>query len=186
MPGCPRSAPELTICLLAVGQSQDRTAFIILFEHYAPQLKTYFRGREVPSSMADDLVQETMLTLWRKAHHYDPAKGSPSAWVFTIARNLRATKLRERRFTPIEGDLLWMEDPAERADGLLAASETESRLHQALKSLPKEDADLLRASFLEQKSHPDIARERNLPIGTVKSRLRRTLARLRKAWFELP
>ena len=186
MQGGPRSAHELAKCLLAVGQAQDRTAFIILFEHYAPQLKTYFCGLGVPSSMADDVVQETMLMLWRKAHYYDPAKGPPSAWVFTIARNLRATKLRERRLTSIEDALLRMEDPAARADDLLAASETESRLRQVLKTLPKEDADLLKASFLEEKSHPDIARARNLPLGTVKSRLRRTLSRVRKALSELP
>ena len=186
MPDDGRSATELAKCLMAVGQSHDRTAFITLFQHYAPRLTTYFRGLGISPSMADDLVQETMLRLWNKAHYFDPARGPPSAWVFTIARNLlRTTKLRERRFTSIEGDLLTMEDPALGPDRLLAASETASRLDQVLRNLSKEDADLLKASFLEQKSHTNIARERNRPLGTVKSRLRRTLARLRKALSEL-
>lgn len=185
MPGGCRSASELAACLIAVAESQDRTAFIALFDHYAPKLKTYFRGLGVSSSMAEDLVQETMLALWRKAHYYDPAKGPPSAWVFAIARNLRATRLRERRLILIEGDPPMMQDPDPRQDDLVVAAEIRCRVRRVLEDLPKEDADLLKASFLERKSHPDIARERNLPLGTVKSRLRRILVRLRKALIEL-
>lgn len=186
MPNDARSASELAKCLLAVGQSQDRTAFIILFQHYAPRLKTYFCGLGVQPTIADDLLQETMLRLWNKAHYFDPARGPPSAWVFTIARNLRVTRLRERRLTPIEDGLPMMEDLAPRPDRLLEVSEIESRVRQVLEGLSKDDADLLKASFFEQKTHPEIARERNLPLGTVKSRLRRTLARLQKALSELP
>jgi len=178
------SATELAGCLRAVAASQDRAAFLILFEHYAPRLKSYFSRLGLQPGAADDLVQETMLRLWNKAGYFDPAKGSPSTWVFTIARNLRVTGLRGHRLAQLKDDMPEVEDPAPRPDRLLAFTEIESRLRQALESLPEAQADLLRASFFEEKSHPELARERNMPLGTVKSHLRRTLIRLRKALTE--
>lgn len=174
------SAPDLVASLRSVADSRDRAAFIILFGYFAPRLKTYFGGLMLPPGTADDLVQETMLRVWNKASQYDPAKGLPSAWVFTIARNLRVTGWRERGLVLVETDLQQLEDPAPWLDRLLVAREMETRLRQVLQDLPEDHADLLRASFFENKSHLEIAQERNMPLGTVKSQLRRTLLRLRE------
>lgn len=179
------SAPDLVASLRSVAGSKDSNAFIILFGYFAPRLKTYFGGLMLPPGMADDLVQETMLIVWNKASQYDPAKGLPSAWVFTIARNLRVTRGRERSLVLIDIDLQRLEDPAPWLDRLLVARETETKLRQVLQDLPEDQADLLRASFFENKSHLEIAQERNMPLGTVKSQLRRTLLRLRKIVAEL-
>lgn len=179
------SATELAECLRAVAESQDRAAFLVLFEHYAPRVKSYFSRLGLSADAADDLVQETMLRLWNKADYFDPAKGSPSTWVFTIARNLRVTGLRGRRFAQIQDDTPGVEDPTPRPDRVLAVSEIEARLRQAMKDLPETQADLLKASFFEGKSHLEIAQARNMPLGTVKSHLRRTLLRLREALTEV-
>ena len=179
------SAPDLVASLRSVADSRDGAAFIILFGYYAPRLKTYFSGLMLPPGMADDLVQETMLRVWNKASQYDPAKGLPSTWVFTIARNLRVTGWRERNLVLVVTDLQRLEDPAPWLDRLLVAREMETRLRQVLHDLPEDQADLLRASFFENKSHLEIAQERNMPLGTVKSQLRRTLLRLREVLTDL-
>lgn len=179
------SKAELAECLAAVGSKQDRTAFAALFQHYAPRLTTYFRGLGMSPAAADDLTQETMLRLWNKAYLFDPTKGTPSAWVFTIARHLRLTKLRERRLESIDEMLPLIEDPMPGPEGILSISDVEARLRSVLEDLPIAQADLLKASFFEEKAHPEIARSRNLPLGTVKSQLRRTMIRLRKALSEL-
>lgn len=179
------SATELAECLRAVAESQDRAAFLVLFEYYGPRLKSYLSRLGLSPDAADDLVQETMLRLWNKADYFDPAKGSPSTWVFTIARNLRVTGLRGRRFAQIQDDTPEVEDPAPRPDRVLAVSEIEARLRQVLENLPEAQADLLKASFFEEKSHLEIAQARNMPLGTVKAHLRRTLLRLREALTEV-
>ncbi len=175
------SAAELTRCLRAVADSRDRAAFLALFEHYALQLKGYFIRRGVSLARADDLVQETMLRLWVKAGFFDPLKGSPSAWVFTIARNLHLTRLRDRHLALPEEDSSTVEDTTPTPDVLLAAREVQSRLRQEIEKLSAVQADLLQASFFEDKPHLEIAQARNIPIGTVKSHLRRALIRLRQA-----
>lgn len=175
------SAPDLAGCLVAVGARWDRDAFAILFSHFAPRLKSYFGSPAGHLSAADDLVQETMLRVWNKAGQYDPAKGPPSAWVFTIARNLRYNGNRGRHFMEVGYDLEAIEDPSPKMEGGVSAHEAEAQLQQVLGSLSQDQADLLRASFFDDKSHMQIAQERNMPLGTVKSHLRRTLIRLRAA-----
>ncbi len=173
------SATELTRCLVAIAVSRDRAAFQTLFEHYAPQLKRYFIHGGVPPTSADDLAQETMLRVWVKAGQFDPLKGSPSAWVFTIARNFRLTRLRDRQFALMEDDnVMGVKDPTPGPDSLLSAQEMQSQLRQDLEKLTSIQADLLKATFFEDKSHLEIARERNMPVGTVKSHIRRALIRL--------
>jgi RNA polymerase sigma-70 factor (ECF subfamily) len=179
------SAAHLTQCLEAIASSRDRAAFIALFEYYAPRLRAYFLGRGVSVAKVDDLVQETMLRLWVKAASFDPMKGSPSAWVFTIARNLHLTALRDGHLAlPEEDKSTFLADSAPTPDGLLAAHEVQSRLRHEIDKLPANQADVLRASFFEDRSHVQIARARNVPVGTVKSHLRRALIRLRPAITE--
>jgi RNA polymerase sigma-70 factor, ECF subfamily len=172
--------------LAAIAATQDRAAFADLFEFYAPRIKSMLmRGGATPDT-AEDIAQETLITVWHKAGYFDPARASASAWVYTIARNLRVDRLRRDRLAALyasEADVP-VEEP-DRPDQLLHAAERADRVKTAIKELPEEQARVLKLSFFENRAHADIAEDLGLPLGTVKSRLRLALARLRGLLGEL-
>lgn len=171
--------------LLAVGRARDRTAFAALFDHFAPRLKAYLRRLGADAAAAEELVQEVMLLVWRRAETFDPAQASAGTWVFTIARNRRIDALRREQRPEIDpDDPALVPDPVEPADRALETAQAAGRLRAALKDLPTEQAELLRMAYFEDKPHSAIAAERGLPLGTVKSRLRLALDRLRKVLRE--
>jgi RNA polymerase sigma-70 factor (ECF subfamily) len=169
----------------AVALSRDRAAFAALFDHFAPRVKSYMLRLGAGAGQAEDLAQETLLTVWRKADRFDPALASAATWVFTVARNLRIDALRRERIVesgePSED--MASEDPG--AETLMQGAQAERGLRAALASLPEDQALLVRLSFFEDHAHGDISRRLGLPLGTVKSRLRRALLRLRAALEEL-
>lgn len=171
---------RLNTLLLRVAR-QDRQAFVALFQHFAPRLKSFLQKMGADAGTAEEIIQDVMVSVWRRAGTFDPALATASTWVFAIARNRRIDRLRQERRPEVDPDDPALvpdpEDPAERA--LLVEEESE-RLHRAIRLLPPEQADLLRMAYFEDKPHSAIATERNLPLGTVKSRLRLALARLRK------
>ncbi len=176
------SAQTPEALLLAVGQKRDRAAFAALFGHFAPRLKTYLRRQGCDAGGAEELVQEVMLLVWRRAETYDPTQASASTWVFTIARNKRIDVLRRERRPEIDpDDPALVPDPVETADRRVETRETNGRLRAALKELPPEQAELLRMAYFEDKPHSVISAEQGIPLGTVKSRLRLAMERLRKA-----
>jgi RNA polymerase sigma-70 factor, ECF subfamily len=165
-------------CIVAIAQRRDRARFAELFQYFAPRLKSFFVRLGVAPGAAEDLAQDTMLTVWRKAEYFDPARASAATWIFTIARNLRIDMRRRERdphlletFTDIEPG----PDPGE----LALTSEREVRVRAALRQLTADQADVVRLSFFEDRPHPEIARALNIPLGTVKSRLRLAMNRLR-------
>ncbi|AWK89960.1 sigma-70 family RNA polymerase sigma factor [Azospirillum thermophilum] len=172
----------LAAALRAVAERHDRQAFALLFGHFAPRVKAYMLKLGMPQARAEDLAQETMLTVWRKAGLYDPARAEPATWVFTIARNLRIDALRRERHPEVSDELLeQQEDDRPPADALLAAGQRARRLRAALAGLSPEQAEVVRLSFFADLAHPAIAERLNLPLGTVKSRLRLALGKIRKA-----
>jgi RNA polymerase sigma-70 factor (ECF subfamily) len=176
------SARELmTVHLVAVGKRRDREAFAALFRFFAPRLKSYFLRLGAPSRQAEDLVQETMLRIWDRAVLYDPARAQASTWVFTVARNLRLDALRNERHPETDSEELLAEfpDQSDGADMLLESLQREDRVREAMAELPREQKEILQLSFFEDLAHAEIARRLNLPLGTVKSRIRRALQRLR-------
>jgi RNA polymerase sigma-70 factor (ECF subfamily) len=166
--------------IVAIGETQDRTAFAALFAHFGPRVKAYLIRSGTEPSAADELTQEVMLLVWRKAAHYQPAQANAATWIFTIARNKRIDRFRRERHLAIDPD-----DPALRPepepapDHGITLVEQSKALDGAIESLPAEQRELLRRAFYEGKSHSAIAAESGLPLGTVKSRLRLALARLR-------
>ncbi|MCO5063504.1 MAG: sigma-70 family RNA polymerase sigma factor [Rhizobiaceae bacterium] len=163
--------------LLAVASRQDRDAFAALFGHFGPRLKTYFTQGGTSLEMAEELVQETMLRVWRKAGYYDPRRAAVSTWVFTIARNLRIDFKRRQRdpaLLPPEPDNL----PPSIEDELLA-SERDENVRRALAKLSPEQQQIIRLSYYIDKSQTEIANELGIPLGTVKSRIRLAMNRLR-------
>lgn len=184
-PPVPDSAAEPARLILAIAERADRQAFATLFSHFAPRLKSYMLRLGAAPEQAEELAQEAMLTVWRKAALFDPAKAGASTWIFAIARNLRIDAIRREKRPKIE-----VEDPTDQApeppaDAVLAAAERDVRLRQAMTILPAEQAQVVRLSFFDDKPHSEIAAELNLPLGTVKSRLRLALARLRGAVEDL-
>ncbi|WP_404322897.1 sigma-70 family RNA polymerase sigma factor [Azospirillum doebereinerae] len=175
------TAPNLEDLLVAVGRGQDRLAFGTLFGHFAPRLKTYLRRLGCESGAAEELVQEVMLLVWRRAETYDPVQASASTWVFTIARNKRIDTLRREQRPEIDpNDPALVTEPDEAADRRLEARQSNDRLRAALKDLPPEQAELLRMAYFEDKPHSVISAEHGIPLGTVKSRLRLAMERLRR------
>ncbi len=179
------AAPSLEDLLVAVGRDQDRLAFGALFGHFAPRLKTYLRRLGCDSGAAEELVQEVMLLVWRRAETYDPVQASASTWMFTIARNKRVDSLRREQRPEIDpNDPSLIPDPVEAADHRVEVRESNARLRAALKELPPEQAELLRMAYFEDKPHSLISAEHGIPLGTVKSRLRLAMDRLRRALHE--
>jgi RNA polymerase sigma-70 factor (ECF subfamily) len=176
---------DLNALLLAVGRNRDRTAFASLFEYFAPRLKSYLMRLGAGSGTAEELAQEAMLILWRKAEQFDPGKAAAATWTFTIARNLRIDAMRREKRPEIDpDDPALVPDDAPQADDEIARVQEESRLREALTELPREQVEVVQMSFFADKPHSEIASELGLPLGTVKSRLRLAMARLRTALGE--
>ncbi len=176
----PRSAAATH--LAAVAARQDRDAFAALFGHFAPRVKSYLLRLGADPVTAEDLAQETMLAVWRKAAQFDPVKADASTWIFTIARNLRIDALRRERHPEIgETDPSLVPEALPAADDMLQAAEIQARLRLSLNELPDAEAEVVRLSFFADKSHREIERELGIPLGTVKSRLRLAMRRIRAA-----
>lgn len=176
---------DFSTLIVAVAQAQDRSAFSALFEHFAPRVKSYLMRSGATLGSAEELAQETLLAVWRKAAFFDPARGSASTWIFTIARNLRSDALRRERHPEALARELDEPAPPRQADALFAASQRETRVRDALRTLSPEQAAVVRLSFFDEKAHAAIADELQLPLGTVKSRLRLAMHHLRTLLGEL-
>lgn len=170
---------ELSRLLQAVGKTQDMAAFEALFRHFAPRLKAYM-ARGGNSAGAEELMQETMLAVWRKAALYDPAKGGAAAWIFSVARNQRIDAYRRDRRPELDpNDPMLAIDEAPSADLALMDEEDAERVQAALTELPEEQAEVLKLAFFADQSQSEIASRLKLPLGTVKSRMRLAFAKLR-------
>ncbi len=173
----------------AIAASHDRAAFAELFAFFAPRVKGYLQRTGTSETQAEDLAQETMLAVWRKASLYDPGNASAATWIFTIARNLRIDSLRrERRGGAIRVEEVEAEyevDEAPLADARFLTAEAEARVRRALKTLPSDQLRVIEMSFFEEQPHGEIARLLRIPLGTVKSRVRLAMRRLRGLLDEL-
>jgi RNA polymerase sigma-70 factor, ECF subfamily len=176
----PAEVAEMDVLLGRVAAHQDRGAFAALFAHFAPRVKAYLLRLGAPSAVAEELAQEALLNVWRKAHLFDPAKASAATWLFTIARNLRIDAIRRERHPELDPEDLMPEPDVDADDGLTLA-ENEGRLRIALKQLPADQIQVVELSFFADKPHSQIAIELGIPLGTVKSRLRLAMARLKRA-----
>jgi len=164
----------------AVRDDKCRVSFATLFTHFAPRIKGFLIQSGADAAMAEECAQDVMTTLWHKAAQFDATRASVATWVFTIARNRRIDMLRrQRRVEP--DDLPWgpQEEPAQ-ADVLALQQETEG-LTAALKTLPAEQRDLIQKAYFSDLTQSEIARITGLPLGTIKSRIRLALDRLRHA-----
>lgn len=178
----PASGAAHAQLLVRVGQDRDRAAFVTLFQHFAPRVKSYLMKGGADEATAEEIVQNTFITVWEKADSYSPQKSAASTWIFTIARNKRIDALRRQKFvSPLEDDSAVLDNLAVEAVEAYADPAAIEQLHAAIDTLPKEQAELLRLAFFDDMSHQAISNETDLPLGTVKSRLRLAMDKLRHA-----
>jgi RNA polymerase sigma-70 factor (ECF subfamily) len=177
---------ELQLLLSQVAESRDKQAFAALFRFYGPRLKSFLIKQGFSDVECEDLVQETMLNLWRKAESFDPAKAGVSTWIFTIARNCGIDRRRRTaRIAPQPAEEAAEEpDPDPLAEEVLIVRQNEAAIRVALDRLPVEQAAVIRMSFYGDNPQAEIARSLGIPLGTVKSRVRLALQRLRQIMEE--
>lgn len=162
---------------------RDQRAFSELFAHFAPRVKGFLIRSGASEAVAEECAQEVMATLWHKAHLYDPARASVATWIFTIARNRRIDVLRRARRDDLQ-DLPWGPEPEPPQEDSLTRDQESRRLSEALAGLPDKQRVLVEQAYYHDLSHNEIAEATGLPLGTVKSRLRLALDRLRHALAE--
>jgi RNA polymerase sigma-70 factor (ECF subfamily) len=167
--------------IVSIAKNGDREAFAGLFNHFAPRVKSYLVRLGAPPETAEELAQETLLTVWRRAASFDPNRAAASTWIFTIARNLRIDLSRRDGRSPPRDDPATFDLGPPMPDDALGAVEDEERVAAAMAELPREQAQVIALAFFADKPHSEIAGELGLPLGTVKSRLRLAMARLRNA-----
>ena len=167
--------------LLAIAANADRQAFAELFAWYAPRIKAFMMRGGASADVAQEVAQESMISVWRRAATFDPRIARPATWIYSIARNRRIDMVRrERRIEATLEDLrpLQGEDTGQ-ADSAIVALESSDRVRASIEALAPDQLEVIRKAFFEDKSHSQIAAELGLPLGTVKSRIRHALIRLR-------
>ncbi len=175
------SAEAFADLVEAIAAVRDRQAFARLFQHFAPRIKSYLVRLGCDGAQAEELAQEALLVVWQKAATFDRRQSAVSTWLFTIARNKRIDAIRRSRRPELDP-----EDPAlqparpDQADEVLSAAQSADRLRTALATLPEDQRRLLDLAFFQEKSHSDISGETGIPLGTVKSRIRLAMQRIRK------
>ncbi|TQI74037.1 RNA polymerase sigma-70 factor (ECF subfamily) [Bosea sp. AK1] len=166
--------------IAAIARSGDRAAFAALFDHFAPRVKGLLMRGGAPAELAEEVAQETLLTVWRKAALFDPAKASASTWIATIARNLRIDiARREIRSRLSQVYEILDEEAPEQPDAMLSGAERDARVRAAMTQLSPDQYRVVELAFIEGFSHQDVADRLAIPLGTVKSRLRLALSHLR-------
>ncbi len=161
-----------------IRDNGDREAFAKLFHHFAPRVKAFLMRSGADASLAEECTQEVMAALWQKAHMFDPTRASVATWIFTIARNRKIDAFRKQR-RPEPEDLTWgPEHEPDQADALALQQETD-QLGHAIAQLPDTQRELIEQAYFGDLSHREIAEQTGLPLGTIKSRIRLALDRLR-------
>ncbi|NNF79220.1 MAG: sigma-70 family RNA polymerase sigma factor [Rhizobiales bacterium] len=176
------SNERLADLLDRVAKQQDKAAFAELFEHFGPRVKGFMMRKGADGELAEDLAQDTMITVWRKAHMYSGDKGSVSTWIFTIARNRRidwARKLKGMQFS----DISEVEQPSDDrpADEIVLGNQEAKSVAAAVEQLPSDQKQVISMAFMEDMTQQEISQRLDLPLGTVKSRMRLAYQKLSKS-----
>lgn len=166
--------------LVAVAERQDRQAYAELFGYYAPRVKSYLMRLGADNAQAEEIAQDVMVTVWRKAQLFDREQASVSTWIFRVARNRRIDLFRRAKRPDLDPEeTMILPSGVEAPDARIEAMETEARVRAAMKDLPEEQLSLLRLAFYDGLSHREIADRLNVPLGTVKSRIRLAFVKMK-------
>lgn len=174
--------------LIRIARQRDIAAFRELYGQYGPRIRALMVRRGAPAAVADELTQETFLAVWQKAQYYDSGRGDEAGWIYSIARNLHIDQLRRQKVWQDVAASLPTQSEASEPDVALSevlATERHARVLKAIGTLPPDQADVIRLSFVEGLSHGQIATRLNAPVGTIKSRLRLAYEKLREQLEDL-
>ena len=174
------TAAEWSKELDLIKTSKNEAAFGRLFQHFAPRVKAFLIKSGADATLAEECVQEVMATVWHKSHLFDPTRASASTWIFTIARNKKIDALRKQH-RPTPEDLGWGPEHEPDQEEVVGLQQETEKLGQAIAGLPEKQRVLLERAYFEDMSHNEIADATGLPLGTIKSRIRLALERLRHA-----
>lgn len=166
--------------LEAVATSQDRAAYGEIFGYYAPRVKSYLMRLGSDDAAAEEIAQDVMVTVWRKANLFDRSQASVSTWIFRIARNRRIDVFRRTKKPPLDPEeplVLPAAAPAPEAG--VEALDLEAQVRGAMSGLPEEQLQMIQLAFYEGLTHREISEKLNLPLGTVKSRIRLAFQRMK-------
>jgi RNA polymerase sigma-70 factor (ECF subfamily) len=177
----PKAKVEWADLIGRIAAHGDRDAFRLLFEHFAPRVKGLMLKAGASSEEAEEIAQDTLLAVWRKAAQFDPATAG-AAWIFTIARNLRIDAVRRSARSGVavpDAELEYLADPADSQETQISKRDDTARIAAAISRLSNEQSAAIRMSFVEDRPHSEIAEALRIPLGTVKSRIRLATNRLK-------
>ena len=169
---------QQTQWMIAVRDNRDRSAFSALFDHFAPRLKGFIIRSGASAHQAEEIVQDVMLTVWRKAAQFDPHRAQVSAWIYQIARN-RQIDLARKENRPMPEELKEEPGAAPDASQILGLEQESTQLRRALSGLKIEQREIIEQAYIGELTHKEISAQTGLPLGTIKSRIRLGLERLR-------
>lgn len=177
------SSSDWSDMLQQLSLEKDKKLYIQLFRYFAPRVKAYITRLGLVDSAAEDLMQETMLSVWRKAHLYNRSKAAASTWIFTLARNHSIDWMRKQKYPDYSIDE-WNEEPEDRETQTASGDQlvTAERMEKAIQKLPEGQAQVIYMSFYEGRSHTEIAERIGIPLGSVKSRIRLASEKLKMIW----
>ncbi|WP_415900725.1 sigma-70 family RNA polymerase sigma factor [Neptuniibacter sp. QD48_11] len=176
----PETTQDWSSLLMSLGETKDKALFVQLFKHFAPKIKAYIIRLGLVESTAEELMQETMASVWRKAHMYQKSKAAASTWIFTLARNQSIDWMRKQKYPEYSLDE-WHEE-ADDSQDTCADMVLSSRMQASIDKLPELQAQAIYMSFYEGRSHSEIADRLGIPLGSVKSRIRLASEKLRVMW----
>ncbi len=172
---------ELADLMGKIANNRDQLAFSKLFDFLAPKINAFYLQNGLIKDNAEELTQEVMSTIWIKSHQYDVSKSAVSTWVYTIARNKKVDFLRKNSKNNFKEEdlreILYEENP----DDIISKNEISDQVDKLNHELNKDQRKIIKMSFFENKSHKIIARELEIPLGTVKSRIRNILIKLQNS-----
>lgn len=174
------SGDEWINLVMRVRDAQDKEAFALLFAHFGPRVKGFLINSGADAALAEECAQDVMVTLWQKSHQFDPTRASVATWIFTIARNRRIDFMRKQR-RPEPEELTWGPAPEPDQADVLALQQDSAQLTTALAKLPAPQRELIEKAYFNDLTQSEIAQITGLPLGTIKSRIRLALDRLRHA-----
>ena len=174
------SEEQLSNCLSEIALHQDKSAFNTIFNYFAPRLKSYLIKVGSTETQAEGVIQEVMIAVWTKASSYDNNKSSVGTWIYTIARNKRIDKIRKDKRHYLSESDEGLEIPVQSTqENEIFSSQVSASLKKQIENLPEDQGKLLKMSYFYDKTHADISEELSIPLGTVKSRIRLALTKMR-------
>lgn len=165
-------------CMIRIRDHKDEQAFVQVFRHFAPRVKAFLMRSGADATLAEECVQEVMATVWRKSHLFDPTRASAATWIFTIARNKKIDAFRKQR-RPEPEDLTWGPEAEPDQTDVLGLQQESEQLGRAIAALPEKQRTLIEKAYYGDLTHSEIADQTGLPLGTIKSRIRLALEKLR-------